>query len=225
MSEHKYVEVLAEPQPEQQQQTNQRVRSTAQISRHGLSHSNAFFNLRENAHFAEKIDLALEEIRTHLSVAEAKECMIQFQGDKNKQIKSEVIDIDLETLAKKLKRVKKHKQGQCCKLFFSSESVVGAFAYLFGSIFFSILAYFKQLPTMITQILALLGTSFYLLGGIAFLIAGLKPWIKSMESFNVLSKDIKDLNEHGTLMKQMIGAAKVSKRASTFASNPLWAEI
>jgi len=147
--------------------------------------------------FMEKVSNALQTIHDNYGYVGVQDCM------KTNEITGEAT-VDLSVLCAMLDRSKEKVKSECCSMFFASKSIIGSFAYLFGSFLFGAVAYFgNQITYEWKALMSVTGTTFYLIGGILFIFAAIGPyWNKTLE-INAMSKEMNELNRRGSIVKKM----------------------
>ena len=171
-------------------------KSTVHIRRSGVSASNVDGFVSQDTMFMDKISAALETIHANYGYKGVQDCMTTNEdtGDAT---------VDLSVLWAMLDRSQSKLKSECCAMFFASKSIIGSFSYLVGSLSFGVVAYFNNLSLEMRAFLSILGTSFYLLGGILFIVAAIEPyWQKSIEINNMVN-EVYDLKERGEIVKKM----------------------
>eukprot|EP01084_Bolivina_argentea_P269836 458704_1 len=173
------------------------------MRRVAFSASNVHDFVSKDAVFMEKISKALTTIHETYGYRAVQDCMQvnEATGD---------ADVDLDVLCAMLDRSQAKLKSECCAMFFQSKSIIGSFMYLFGSLLFGAVTYFNSsLSLGIKAFCGICATSFYLFGGILFIVAAIEPYWKKTVEINGVAKEVNALKTRGEIVKQMSG-----KRAS-----------
>lgn len=168
-----------------------------------LSCANIDHFVGHDAAFMNNISIALKNIHESFGYKGVQECMkVTADGKEG--------DVDLDVLCKMLGKSREKIESECCTMFFASKSIHGSFMYLFGSLIFGAVAYFQDMPNTYKAIGAFLGSTFYLLGGLLFIIAAIEPYWKKTLEINRLSKDVGTLKQKSNIVKCMSGRNRSS---------------
>jgi len=147
--------------------------------------------------FMEKISMALTTVHETYGYKAVQDCLKinEESGD---------AEVDIEILCAMMDRSQTKLKHECCKMFFASKSILGSFMYLFGSLVFGGIQYFNnQLTWQMKAFLSIAATTFYLIGGILFIIAAIEPyWQKTLE-INAVAHDVYQLRSRGSLVRKM----------------------
>ena len=169
------------------------------MRRTAFSASNVHDFVSKDAVFMEKISTALKTIHETYGYRAVQDCL------QINEITGEA-DVDLDILCAMLDRSQSKLKSECCAMFFASKSIIGSFMYLFGSLLFGAVTYFnEELDIGIKTLFGILATSFYLIGGILFIVAAIEPyWHKTLE-INEVAHEVYELKKRGDIVKKMSG--------------------
>ena len=169
------------------------------MRRTAFSASNIHDFVSKDAVFMNKISKALTTIHENYGHKAVQDCFTPNQATGE-------AEIDLDVLCAMLDRSQSKLKSECCAMFFHSKSIIGSFMYLFGSLLFGAVTYFNEkLDIGIKTFFGILATTFYLIGGILFIVAAIEPyWMKTL-AINEVANDVKGLKQRGDIVKQMSG--------------------
>ena len=169
------------------------------MRRTAFSASNVHDFVSKDAVFMEKISTALTTIHETYGYRAVQDCL------QLNEVTGEA-DVDLDVLCAMLDRSQSKLKSECCAMFFASKSIIGSFMYLFGSLLFGAVTYFNEkLDIGIKTLFGILATSFYLIGGILFIVAAIEPyWQKTLE-INKVASEVHELQKRGEIVKRMSG--------------------
>ena len=159
--------------------------------------------------FMDKISAALTTIHETYGYQAVQDCLKINE-------KTGEAEVDIEILCAMLDRSKSKLKSECCAMFIASKSILGSFMYLFGSLLFGANQYFNDaLSPEAKALYMIIGTSFYLMGGILFILAAIEPYWNKTWEISKVSSDVQSLRKKGSIIRKMGRRAKTDNKIMT----------